>query len=165
MMTGGGGGFVRLETDQTPIRTVRLTLCAVSLYDGWAWTAFPDGSGYGAFPHDTDDYRDLAQRLGYGSDTMAYCWEHEVCHSFVCERISGHPSAILWALAHGRRHPDSTVYEEALVQAFQGFLRGGIPMTATAPDVDWHALRRDALWLLDHAADPLRDPEAVALCR
>ena len=107
-------GFVRLETDQTPIRTIRLAFCTVLLYDGWAWTAFPDGSGYGAFPHDTDDYRDLAQRLGYGGDTMAYCWEHEVCHSF---------------------------------------------------DVDWPALRRDALWLLDHAADPLRDPEAVEMHR
>lgn len=164
-MTGGGGGFVRLETDQTPLRAVRLTFCTVSLYDGWAWTAFPDGSGYGAFPHDTDEYREVARRMGYGADTMAYCWEHEVCHAFIEQEVSGRPSPILWALAHGRRHPDSTVYEEALTQAFQAFLRANTPMSATAPDIDWPALRSKALWLLDTAADPLRDAEAVALCR
>ncbi len=156
--------FVTLDTHETPIMSIRLTFCTASLYKGWCWTAFPDGSGYGAYPHDTAEYRDLAKRLGY-ENSMDYCWEHEVAHSFVSERISNRPSPILQALAHRQRHPDCTVYEEALVQAFQGFLRGGLPMSATAPDVDWCALRQDALWLLDHAGDPLRDPEAVEMCR
>lgn len=157
--------FVTLDTHETPLRTIKMTFCSVNLYPTWCWTAFPDGSGFGAYPHDTAEYRDIARRLGYGEDIMAYCWEHEVMHSFVSERISGQASPILWALAHRRRHPDSTVYEEALTQAFQGFLRGGLPMSATAPDVDWWSLRQDALWLLDHASDPLRDPDAVEMCK
>lgn len=156
--------IVTLNTDRLPTKSIPLTFCTVSLYDGWCWTQFADGSGYGAYPHDTPEYRNLAQRLGY-SDIMIYCWEHEFCHSFVSEQISGQPSTILWALAHKRRHPDSTVYEEALTQAFQGFLRGGVPMTATAPDIDWEAIRDRALWLLTTAADPLRDPVGVENAR
>ena len=90
-------------------------------------------------------------------------WNH--CHSFISEQISGQPSAILWSLAHKRRHPDSTVYEEALTQAFQGFLRANMPMTATAPDVDWEAIRNRAVWLLTTAAEPLRDPVGVENAR
>lgn len=155
---------VTLDTDQLPIKSIALTFCTVSLYDGWCWTQFSDGSGYGAYPHDTHEYHALAGRLGY-RDIMAYCWEHEVCHSLIAQEISGQPSAILWALAHGRQHPDCTVYEEALTQAFQSYLRANIPMTATAPDVDWYAIRERALWLLTAAADPLRDPIGVENAR
>lgn len=156
--------IVTLDTDQLPVKHIQLTFCTVSLYDGWCWTQFPDGSGYGAYPHDTPEYRALAERLGY-NDIMTYCWEHEFCHSFISEQISGCPSAILWALAHKRRHPDWTVYEEALVQAFQGCLRANTPMTATAPNVDWEAICESALWLLNTATDRLRDPVGVENAR
>jgi hypothetical protein len=144
--------IIRLQTDQAPIRTIPLIFCTAYLYDGWAWTAFPDGSGFGAFPHDEPDYRELSRRLGYDS-TMDYCWQHEVCHNLVEQEVFGRPSPILWALAHGLRHPDTTPYEEALVQAFQGFLRGATPtMTAVAPGVDWWEIKQKALGLL--GADP-----------
>lgn len=156
--------IVTLNTDQLPIKSIALTFCTVSLYDGWCWTQFGDGSGYGAYPHDTPEYHALAQRLGY-NDIMDYCWEHEVCHSFISEQISGQPSPILWALAHKRRHPDITVYEEALAQAFQSFLRANIPMTATAPNVNWEAIRERAVWLLTSGADLLRDPIGVENAR
>jgi hypothetical protein len=48
----------------------------------------------------------------------------------------------------GWRHPDTTEYEEALVQLFQGFLCGGWEMTATSPDRDWWAIRQKAWALL-----------------
>ena len=156
--------IVTLSTDQLPVKRIQLTFCEVRLYDGWCWTQFPDGSGYGAYPHDTPEYRTLAERLGY-SDIMTYCWEHEFAHSFIVQEISGGPSKILWALAHKQRHPDSTVYEEALTQAFQGFLRANIPITATAPDVDWLSIKERALWLLTTAADLLRDPVGVENAR
>lgn len=142
---------VTLHTDDIPSKIVRLTFAEVRLYDGWVWTQFPDGSGYGAYPDYSEEggarYLELAQRLGYES-SMGYCWEHEVFHSLLAQELHARPSPILWALAHGKRHPEYTVEEEAIVQAFQAFVRAGLPMTATAPDVDWWSLRTMALNLL-----------------
>ena len=152
-MDGAAGRIVTLDTDEPPLRTVRLTFCELRHYGAWAWTQFPDGSGWGAVPHPGADYAALAARLGY-PDPMSYCYEHEFAHSFVEQEVSGRPSGVLWALAHGRKAPDSTAHEEALAQAFQGFLRGGLPMTAVSPYVDWYALRAKALSLLEGAAWP-----------
>ncbi len=140
--------FVTSDTTEIPVREINLTFCKIQLFDGWVWTQFPDGSGYGAYPHDTPEYREVANRLGYDC-TMAYCFEHEFCHSFVAQEIIGSPSPVLWALAHHRRHPDITVFEEALVQAFQAYLKGVAPMSAVAPDVDWYCLVRNAQSLLE----------------
>lgn len=150
------------------IRSVRLTFCTVSQYRDdhlWTWTQFPDGSGYGAIPEFSEAYVSLARRLGYGYSVDDYCFAHEFTHSFLEQELNGRASPVLWALAHKKRHPDHTVYEEALVLAFQGFMHGGMTMEATAPDIDWYALRDKALRLLALADDPLRDPAAVAALR
>jgi hypothetical protein len=121
----------------------------VSFYDTFVWTQFPTGEGWGGTVPDNDPtYQRLAARLGYGTDTLAYCQEHDFLHSFIEGEISGRPSPVLWSLAHGWRHPDTTEYEEALVQLFQGFLRGNWEMTATSPDRDWWAIRQKAYALL-----------------
>ena len=153
------------------VRTVPLTFATVSQYRDaylWTWTQFPDGSGYGAQPDYSDEgaerYADLARQLGY--DTVdEYCFVHEFCHSFIEQEISGRASPVLWALAHKARDPDHTVYEEALVLAFQAFMHGGMPMYAVSPNVDWYGLRAKALSLLELAADPTRDPAATAVLR
>ena len=154
---------VTLYADDIPSRIVRLTFAEVRLYDGWVWTQFPDGSGYGAYPDNSEEgrdrYLDLARRLGYET-AMGYCWEHEVFHSFLAQELHGRPSPILWALAHNKRHPEYTVEEEATVQAFQGFMRARLPMTATAPDVDWWELRMLADLLLE-GSEVLPKREAV----
>jgi hypothetical protein len=152
-MDGTAPRIVTLDTGEPPLRTVRLTFCEVRHYGAWAWTQFPDGSGWGAYPDGGADYAALAARLGY-PDPMAYCFEHEFAHSFVEQEVSGRPSGVLWALAHGRKAPDSTAHEEALAQAFQAFLRGVLPMTATSPHVHWYRLRDKALALLE--ASPWR---------
>lgn len=153
------------------VRSVSLTFCEVRQYRDdypWTWTQFPDGSGYGATPDFSATgaaaYADLARRLGYDS-VDEYCFVHEFVHSFLEQEISGRASPVLWSLAHKRRHPDHTAYEEALVLSFQAFLHGGQVMAAVAPDIDWHALRRKALTLLTIAEDPVRDPAAAALLR
>lgn len=153
------------------VRSAQLTFCEVRQYRDdylWTWTQFPDGSGYGATPDHSDGgragYADLARRMGCGS-VDEYCFVHEFTHSFIAQEVSGGPSPVLWALAHKRRHPDHTVYEEALVLNFQGFLHGGVPMAAVAPDIDWWALRAKALRLLALADDPTRDPAATAALR
>jgi hypothetical protein len=126
-----------------------LVHCRVLFYEHFVWTEFPTGEGWGGtVPEDDPTYRALAERLGYGGDIYAYCREHDFLHSFVEQEVFGRPSPVLWSLAHGWRHPDTTEYEEALVQAFQAFLRGNIAMTATSPDRDWWAIRQKAYNLL-----------------
>jgi hypothetical protein len=153
------------------VKSVRLTFCEVRQYRDdhlWTWTQFPDGAGYGATPDFSDggaeQYAKLARRLGY--DTVDdYCFVHEFCHSYLEQELAGRASPVLWALAHKRRHPDHTVWEEALVLAFQRFMHGNDYMHATAPDIDWFAIRSKALRLLALAEDPVRDPAAAAALR
>ena len=148
--------MVTLNTDERPANIVRLLFCEVRRYDGWVWTAFPDGSGYGAFPPRPDVegedkaamYLDLARSLGY-ENSMDYCWEHEVFHGVLAEWLHARPSPIIWALAHDKTHPEDTVEEEAVVHLFHGFVRGGRPMPAVAPDVDWWSFRLMAERLLE----------------
>ncbi len=123
--------------------------CVVSFYDTFVWTQFGSGQGYGGVPSDDPSYRALAMRLGYGDDILWYCKEHDFLHSFLEGEVFGRASPILYALAHGLPAPMMTCYEEALVQMFQGFVRGGWDMTATQPDLDWCAVRDRALSYLD----------------
>lgn len=149
------------------VKSVRLTFCEVQQYRDdhlWTWTQFPDGAGYGAIPEYSEQYVTLSRRLGYSS-IDDYCFAHEFTHSFLEQELAGRASPVLWALAHKRRHPDHTVWEEALVLEFQRFMHGNADMHATAPDVDWFALRSKALRLLALAEDPVRDPAAAALLR
>ena len=130
------------------MQTFELRYCTVTWYDGWCWTEFDEtGEGWGAIPSHDEHYYRLAARLGYGDDIKRYCVEHDTCHSLVEQEVFDRPSPIIWNLAHGLTHPKDTVYEEALVQFFQAFLRGGWEMTAAAPDIDWWAIREKA-WLL-----------------
>lgn len=142
--------MAKLHTEgQVPVQAFKLSHCTVTFYDGWCWTEFTKtGEGWGAVPgHDPTYYR-LAERLGYGADIKRYCVEHDFLHSFIEQEVSRRPSAILWNLAHGIDPPENTVYEEALVQMFQGFLRGGWEMTAVGPGVEWWAIREKAWGLL-----------------
>lgn len=128
--------------------SANLLFCRVAGRDGWTETTFLDGSIYGAHAHETKEYRALASNLGYGDDIHAYCFDHEFAHSFLAQELRGSPSPVLWALAHGRKHPELTVYEEALVIMFQGFLRGVAPMYAVAPDIGWWPIRERAYALI-----------------
>ncbi len=134
--------------DRVPLRVFPLRHCTVSFHDTFSWTQFPSGQGYGAVPGKDDSYQTLTRRLGYGDDTLAYCLEHDFLHSFVEQEVYDRPSPILYALAHGLDAPETTAYEEALVQLFQGFLRAGWDMTATQPGVDWWNIRIKARILL-----------------
>lgn len=149
------------------VKSVRLTFCEVRQYRDdhlWTWTQFPDGSGYGAIPEYSEQYVTLSRRLGYSS-IDEYCFVHEFTHSFLEQELAGRASPVLWALAHKQRHPDHTVWEEALVLTFQRFLSGAESIHATAPGIDWFALCSKALRLLALAEDPVRDPVAAAALR
>lgn len=148
--------MITLTTDQTPWKVIPLKYCTVSFYEFWAWTQFPDGSGYGAYPdyradaphwpNFTDEYVQVARLTGH-TDPLEYCLVHEFAHSWVAEKVLDQPSQILWALAHGQEAPHLTVYEEAATILFQAFLNGA-PMFATSPFVDWIKIRDEAKKLL-----------------
>jgi hypothetical protein len=133
------------------MREIALIFCRIVVDEvaRFITTHFPDGSSYGAYPHDTDDYRDVARNHGYGFDVMAYAVEHEFAHQLLAQELEGRPCPIIWALAHGLRHPDDTAQREALIMAFQAYLRGFSPMRAAQPGVDWGALRAKALAVLE----------------
>jgi hypothetical protein len=147
------------DPNREPWRVIPLRFATVSFYDTFCWTWFPDvGEGYGAVPQADPCYERLARRLGYGTDTLRYCLEHDFLHSFLWERAYHQPSGVLYAMATGKK-PYKTAGEEAVVQMFQGFLRNpadavtnpdGWDMTATDLDVDWWSIRQDAYELLDH---------------
>jgi hypothetical protein len=128
---------------------IKLMFCKIEfLHSGEAVTHFIDGTHYGAQPHYTDAYIALARRLGY-DDVESYCQEHEFMHNFIAEEVFGEPSRVLWALAHGKKAATKDILaEEALSIHFQAFLRNDWIMPATAPGVDWWALRDKAKELL-----------------
>lgn len=112
-----------------------------------ALTRFPDGSQWGAHPHEAPHYHAIAHRLGYEGDVLAYCQEHELAHHVVAEGFGSH-SLVLWALAHGDKPtPMIAAAEESLTMNLQRFAR-----TNENPFVDgadWNALRRRFLGLID----------------
>lgn len=111
-------------------------------------TRFDDGSFVNSCFHPQDPhYHVVSNRCGYADDLHAYCFEHEVAHCFLSEKLFFRPSPVLWALAHGRElEGPQAALEEVLVQTFQRWLRAAEqPIVA---GVDWFGLRDDARALL-----------------
>jgi hypothetical protein len=105
-----------------------------------AVTYFPDGSRWGALPHDEPHYHALAHRLGYEGDTLLYCQEHELAHHLIAEAFGCH-SPVLWALAHDEQPaPMFVASEEALAMTLQRYARANeVPLIE---GVDWSALKK-----------------------
>lgn len=128
--------------------SIQLKFCRVD-YEPRQWinTSFPDGTSWGAFPHETNSYHVIAHRTGYQDDIWTYAFEHEFCHSFACQFLDDAPSAVLYSLAHGFDcKPATSVREELLAQAVQRFLR-----TNERPiigSIDWDKMKSEALALL-----------------
>lgn len=91
-------------------------------------TLFHDGTRVPAAPHAEGEQFQTARRLGYGADVAAMCREHELLHTWLCERFHLPYSPTLWAVAHGQGEGCIPVKaqheEEALVLAFQAYLNG-----------------------------------------
>lgn len=108
-----------------------------------AVTHFPDGSSWGALPHDEPHYHYLAYRYGHGGNTLAYCRFHELCHHLVCEAFGSH-SLTLWALAHGEQPtPMIAAAEEALAHTLHRYAMTGEPPFIEG--VDWDVLKHRLL--------------------
>jgi len=94
-------------------------------------TVYHDGTRVTAVPEASDSYLEKARKYGYGTDTGALSREHEILHTFLAERLWGHGSHALWAVAHDQQEGGVVApvwvqeEEESLVLAFQVYLNGG----------------------------------------
>jgi hypothetical protein len=118
---------------------IQLRYCTLEYTPDGAVTRYPDGSSYGALPHDEPHYHAIAHRLGYGGDILRYCREHEYAHHLIAEEFCSH-SPVIWALAHGERPPRMiAAAEEALVMTLQRYARANeVPMIENVP---WRQLK------------------------
>jgi hypothetical protein len=121
----------------------------VTFYPEGAFTTYPDGATFAAQPHATPHYQVIAHRCGYGDDLLAYCREHEVCRHLIGEALyADGRSPVLWNLAHRVPVDDrEAALEEAAVMTLQRWLRAD--ERPIIGGVDWDALKRRALALLD----------------
>jgi hypothetical protein len=144
------------------MHTITLPHATVTYTPEGCVSTFADGTSYGAHPHDTPHYDEIARRCGYlgahrwghlhpwlsADARLAYCREHEVFHHSVGEHFYGRVSPVLWALAHGRDvSPEEAALEEAMVMTLQRWVRAG--ERPIIGGVDWDGLKRQALGLLD----------------
>jgi hypothetical protein len=126
---------------------VKLRFASLEFTPEGAVTRFPDGSSWGALPHDEGHYAYLAYRYGHDGDTLAYCQAHELAHHLICEAFGCH-SPVLWALAHDEQPaPMIAAAEEALAHTLHRYAMTGEP--ALIEGVDWRALKARFLGLLD----------------
>lgn len=129
-------------------RTIRLRYAELDWIDDWgALTRWPDGSQWGATPHQSPHYHALAYRMGYDGDRLAYCREHELCHHLVAEAF-GRRSHVLWSLAHGRKPtPMIAAAEESLAMNLQRYARANEhPFVDCCP---WEQLKERFLKLVE----------------
>lgn len=118
---------------------IELKFARIDFTSEGAVSYFPDGTSWGATPHDTAHYHHLAFKYGHEGDTLAYCHIHELCHHLVAEEF-GRPSAVLSFLAKGMTPPRlSCASEEALAMALHLYAMTGEPPFIDR--VDWPALR------------------------
>lgn len=127
---------------------IKLAYCTVQYEpEQWVNTYFAPGVQYGAHPHDNPHYHVIAHRCGYEGRLWDYCFEHELAHSFLAERLLGCQSPVLWKLAVNLRiEPNAAAIEELTVQTFQRWVRANeLPIVG---GVDWHGLKRDFINLI-----------------
>lgn len=86
-------------------------------------TILPDGYTVPAAPEDTPEYRATAERLGYGTDTLAMSRDHEALHNWLCHALGLQYSPTMARVAHGLGGSDLTALEEDIVLAIQRFAR------------------------------------------
>ena len=122
---------------------IELKYATVFFMDWGCRTCFDDGTSADAIPHHTNHYHVIAHRLGYGDNVLAYCQEHEFCHSFLEERLHNRPSQVLWGVAHGNMlSGPAATYEELAAQTFQRWLRANERPISSG--VDWDTLKAQA---------------------
>jgi hypothetical protein len=142
-------GRLMRDPQAEPMRSIPLQFACFDVYPDFVRTVFTSGGAVDGAPHpEMPHYHVIAHRCGYGDDLMAYCLEHEFCHSFLSEQLHGRPSRVMFALAHGRPiAPGRAAEEEMATQMFQRWLRAH--ERPIVGGIDWDRLKQEALTLLE----------------
>ena len=94
---------------------------SVDLDGPYSVTTMPGGARIVAAPQDNDDYRRTALRLGYGSDTIRMCHDHDACHAWLAQALGLPESPSLRNVADGIGDTPLTWLEEDAVCAVQRY--------------------------------------------
>ena len=104
------------------MRTILIGHNRVEIDTASARTTLHDGKQIPAIPHDTDDYRATAERLGYGSETGRMCVEHELLHTALACWLGLLESPVMRSVAEDEAPTDGiTLLEETAVMAVQAY--------------------------------------------
>jgi hypothetical protein len=95
----------------------------VTTHEGWLDITLPDGTTFQALPQDNDEYRAMAERLGYGTDTLAMCRDHDPLHAAMAQFLGLSVSPALAGGANGDPINELTGAEEDMVLSIQRFMR------------------------------------------
>lgn len=115
---------------------IQLKFCSVEWTTFGARTVFADGLECSTWPHDSEDYRLIADRLGYGFDTLAFARDHDLAHACVSEWVHDQRSPTLYAVAQGQSLPwTATLFEELAAQTLQRLVRQNV--RPVAGGFDW----------------------------
>jgi hypothetical protein len=129
---------------------MRLKYAEITFYSWGCETNFSHGrKPVRSTPHPEDPhYHIISHRCGYLDDVRSYCWEHDLAHLFIEERLFDRPSRVLLAVAQERTlSGDESMYEELAAQSLQAFVRANVePIVA---GVDWRKLKHDFLAMLE----------------
>jgi hypothetical protein len=82
----------------------------------------PSGATVPGAPHDTNEYRGTARRLGYGGDTTAMCRDHDPVHALLADWL-GLTSYSLRQAAGEPVDARLAAMEEDAVLAVQKYMR------------------------------------------
>lgn len=83
----------------------------------------PGGTVVNGAPQDTGGYRETAERLGYGNDTLQLCKDHDPLHSLLCDWLGLGDSRSLRCAAGLEEENEISRAEESAVLAVQKFMR------------------------------------------
>jgi hypothetical protein len=114
--------------EKRPLARMQFGANVVEIWNDCVATHLPDGVAVVAAVQDTDQYRETAERLGYGSDTVRMMRDHELSHVALAHLLGLPESLVMSSVAHGYGDNYLTGLEEDLILALQKF--------ATAAGID-----------------------------
>lgn len=92
----------------------------VRIYAQGTEIILPDGKVVLGTPHNTRSYRQQAEALGYGADTLSMCLDHDPLHALLSDWLGLPYSRSLY---HGKQKTVLGVLEEQAVLAVQMYMR------------------------------------------
>ena len=107
--------------DKRPLSRMEFGANVIEVWPDSVTTYLPDGVSVVAAAEDTDQYRETAEKLGYGSNTVRMMRDHEISHTALCHLLGLPESLVMSVVGHGDPDTYLTGLEEDLIMALQRF--------------------------------------------